>query len=76
MAILDTKEGIEFYRLATLKAALGLEVAGLRRSRGPSAYTLLKRMGYRGSKGAVLAKVQADVNATLYQRHVDAVLGE
>ena len=50
-----TPENINFVRMATLKSALKLEVAGLKR-RGRSVYSIIKEeFGLRGNKRAVLA---------------------
>ena len=50
-----TPENINFVRMATLKSALKLEIAGLRR-RGRSVYSIVKEeFGLRGNKRTVLA---------------------
>ena len=50
-----TPENINFIRMATLKSALKLEIAGLRR-RGRSVYSIVKEeFGLRGNKRTVLA---------------------
>lgn len=52
--ILDTPEQIQMGRLITLKHALRLEIAGLRKSRGPSAYSIVKKeLGFKGSREKV-----------------------
>lgn len=52
-------EDIQFYRLATLKAALTLEQKGMKRSRAPSAYSLIRHeFGLRGSKLRVLEQFE------------------
>jgi hypothetical protein len=56
-----------FAQLAALRGALRLEVAGMRRSRGPSAYALLRRIGYTGSRGSVLVQVAQDVEFLIAQ---------
>lgn len=48
-------------RLITLKAALKLELRGMMRSRKPSAYKMLKDLGYKGSRETVLAAVEKDI---------------
>lgn len=63
MTALTTPAQIELYRLATLRSALRLEIRGMRVSRGRTAYAILKDMGYRGKRDAVLAQVTADVEA-------------
>jgi hypothetical protein len=52
-----TGEHIELYRLMTLKAALKLEIAGMKR-RGRSVYSILKAEGFRGNKAAVLRELE------------------
>ena len=58
---LDTPEKIEAYRLATLRTGLKLEIKGMRLSRGRTCYSILKSMGYKGSREKVLEQVAADV---------------
>ena len=48
---------IELAQLAALRAALKLEIIGMKRSRSPSAFSILKTMGYRGNRAAVLEQV-------------------
>jgi anion-transporting ArsA/GET3 family ATPase len=53
--ICDTPEKINAFRLLSLKGALSLEVKGLKRSRGPSAFATVKaEFGLKGSKAVVL----------------------
>jgi hypothetical protein len=55
MQVADTPTKIEAYRLLALKGALKLECKGMRRSRGESAYAIVKReFDLRGSREAVL----------------------
>jgi uncharacterized protein (DUF2141 family) len=57
---------IATYRLATLRTGLKLEIKGLRMSRGPTAYSILRsEYGYKGKREAVLAQVTADVAAIM-----------
>lgn len=63
MSALTTPEQIAMFRLAALRSALRLELRGMRVSRGRTAYAVLKDMGYRGTRDAVLAQVTADVEA-------------
>lgn len=65
--VIDTKEGIAFYRLCALKACLGLEIKGLGR-KGRSAYSILKGMGYSGSRQRVLEQLQSEVDLILLKR--------
>lgn len=61
MTVIDTPEGIRIARLMALKGALKLEMKGMRRSRGRSAYSILKEMGYKGSREEVLRQVEREV---------------
>ena len=46
---------IDQYRFVVLRAALKLEIAGMKRSRSPSAYSIIKReFGLRGNRQSVL----------------------
>ena len=63
MTALTTPTQIALFRLATLRSGLKLETKGLRMSRGPTAYAILKGMGYRGTRAEVLTRVTADVEA-------------
>ena len=56
-------------RLATLKAMLKLEIIGMKRSRSPSAYSILKSMGYRGNRAAVLEQVTSTVEWNLNKKY-------
>jgi hypothetical protein len=38
---------------------LMLEMMGMKRSRAPSAYSMLKTMGFKGTRGQVLAELDA-----------------
>lgn len=52
-------------RLITLKAMLKLEIIGMKRSRSPSAFSMLKSMGYRGNRAAVLEQVASTIEWNL-----------
>jgi hypothetical protein len=52
-----TEKQITNARLLTLRAMLKLEMKGMKRSRAPSAYSMLKSMGYKGTREAVLAQL-------------------
>ena len=54
-----TDKQIEQARLLTLRAMLKLEMKGMQRSRAPSAYSMLKSMGYKGTREAILAQLDA-----------------
>lgn len=59
--ILDKPDEIAFFNLARLKGALKLELLGMKMSRGPTAYSQLKKMGFKGTREAVLEAVEAKV---------------
>jgi hypothetical protein len=61
MIVLDTPEGIDFARLCALKGALKLEIMGMKK-RGRSVYSILRSMGYRGSRESVLAQLEEQVS--------------
>jgi hypothetical protein len=52
-----TGSQIEGARLLTLRKMLQLEMRGLYRSRSPSAYVILQRMGFKGTRKQVLAQM-------------------
>lgn len=54
-----TGNQIDMARLLTLRAMLKLELKGMTRSRAPSAYAMLKKMGYKGTRQEVLAQLDA-----------------
>ena len=52
-------ENVRIYRYLTLKHALKLEIRGLKISRGPSAYSIVKReLGFKGNKASVLGQLE------------------
>jgi hypothetical protein len=58
---LTTSDQIETFRLITLRAALRLELLGMK-STGPSAYSLLKAMGFTGSRKKVFERVSHQID--------------
>jgi len=65
VTVIDTPEGIAFAQFCARKAALKLEIKGLRRA-GRSAYSICKsEYGLKGSRIQVLNKMQAIVDARL-----------
>jgi hypothetical protein len=60
MSAISDPNKIALFRLCTLRTALRLEINGMRSS-GRSAYAILKDMGYRGNRAAVLAAVKTDI---------------
>jgi hypothetical protein len=59
MTMLTTPPQIEGARLLTLRSMLKLEMKGMSRSRAPSAYSMLKTMGFKGTRAQVLAELDA-----------------
>ena len=59
MTMLTTPTQIEGARLLTLRSMLKLEMKGMSRSRAPSAYSMLKTMGFKGTREQVLAELDA-----------------
>lgn len=57
MTVLNTPEQIQTARLLALRQMLKLEIHGLARSKGPSAYSTLRMMGYKGTRAEVLAQL-------------------
>tara|TARA_Y100000310_G_scaffold91334_1_gene88680 strand:+ start:3975 stop:4175 length:201 start_codon:yes stop_codon:yes gene_type:complete len=58
MTVIDTPEGIERFRLLTLRGALKLEVLGMKR-RGQSVYSIVKKeFGFKGNKQRVLEQLE------------------
>jgi hypothetical protein len=56
MTMLTTPDQIQGARLLTLRQALKLEIKGMRRT-GKSAYSILREMGYSGTRDEVLAQL-------------------
>lgn len=54
-----TGSQIEAARLLTLRQMLKLEMKGMSKSRGPTAYSTLKMMGWKGSREKVLSDLNA-----------------
>jgi hypothetical protein len=52
-----TGHQIEAARLLTLRQMLRLEMLGMSKSRGPTAYSTLKMMGYKGSREKVFEQL-------------------
>jgi len=65
MIVIDTPEGIAFFRLAALRGVLSLHVRGLKMSGRRSAVAIAKASGYRGNARTMLAAVSADVARAL-----------
>jgi len=55
---------IEGARLLTLRSMLILELKGISKSRGPTAYSTLKMMGFKGTREKVLSELD-DIRAQL-----------
>lgn len=52
-----TGHQIEAARLLTLRQMLKLEMRGMSKSKGPTAYSTLKMMGFKGTRDSVLAQL-------------------
>jgi len=52
-----TGNQIEGARLLTLRSMLILELKGMSKSKGPTAYSTLKMMGFKGTRESVLAQL-------------------
>lgn len=52
-----TGHQIEAARLLALRQMLRLEMLGMSKSRGPTAYSTLKMMGYKGSREKVFEQL-------------------
>jgi hypothetical protein len=52
-------------RLLTLRAMLKLEMRGMHRSKSPSALSMLRSMGYTGSREKILEQLDAARNEML-----------
>ena len=72
MMVADTPYKIELYRLLTLRAALRLEVVGLK-GRGKSAYSIAKQeLGVKGNKQKVLDQVNQMIQSIKQQQQGEA----
>lgn len=61
-----TGQQIDDARRLTLRAMLKLEIRGLSKSRGPSAYSTLKSVyGYKGTRESILKELDAWRDALL-----------
>ena len=66
MTTLTTTQQIDDARRLTLRQMLELEIRGLSKSRGPTAYSTLKSVyGYKGSREKVLSELDAWRDALL-----------
>lgn len=66
-----TGNQIDMAQLLTLRAMLKLEMKGMTRSRAPSAYAALKKMGYKGTRQEVLAQLDAQ-RADILSLHINS----
>ena len=70
--IADTPYKIDLYRLLSLRAALRLEVVGLK-GRGKSAYSIAKQeLGIKGNKQKVLDQVNQMIQSMKDQQQGEA----
>jgi hypothetical protein len=54
-----TGHQIEAARLLTLRQMLKLEMKGMSKSKGPTAYSTLRMMGFKGTREKVLSELDA-----------------
>jgi len=54
-----TGHQIEAARLLTLRQMLKLELKGMSKSKGPTAYSTLRMMGFKGTREGVLSQLDA-----------------
>lgn len=71
--MLTQPDQIDLFRLCTLRSGLSLELKGLKHS-GRSCYAVLKEMGYKGSRQAVLASVILDIETAFKQLGINNVI--
>ena len=65
--VLDTPEAINAFRVLALKAALSMEIQGMKR-RGRSAHSIVKEeFGFKGNKQKVLAQLEQYVKTEIMQ---------
>jgi len=57
MTTLTDPKDILNARLLALRKMLALEIHGLSKSKGPSAYSTLKLMGYKGTRAEVMKQL-------------------
>lgn len=65
MTVLTTPGQIEGARLLALRAMLKLEMLGMHRNKGRTAYAILKGMGFSGTRAAVLAQLDEVRNSLI-----------
>lgn len=70
MTVLNTPALIEGARLLTLRQMLKLEVLGMTRSKGRTAYAILKDMGFKGSRDKVLVQLDEKRNELIGRGNV------
>jgi uncharacterized protein (DUF2342 family) len=72
-ATILTGEAIDFYRIATLRGAVGLELKGIKMTRGPVVWKRVAReFGIKGNKQAVYDWLCAKVEELKAQQvHID-----
>jgi|LauGreDrversion4_2_1035121.scaffolds.fasta_scaffold361545_4 hypothetical protein len=63
--IIDTREGMDMYRLLALRSALKLEVKGIKMTRHSICKIIKDEFGFKGNKQKVLDQFDAHVNAQL-----------
>lgn len=77
MSALTNPDDIDLWRLIVLRRALHLEIIGMKRSRGPSAYSQIKReFGFRGAKCNVLKQLEEKIASIRHEREVKRLKAE
>ena len=61
MSSITTPTQLDAYRLATLRTGLRLEIKGMRVNIGQTCYSILKTLGFKGSRESVLQQVTDEV---------------
>jgi uncharacterized protein VirK/YbjX len=70
--VLVGEEQVRMAQFFTLRQALRMELAGMKR-RGRSAYSIVKEIyGYKGSKQSVMDQMNADYDKFWEERHAES----
>lgn len=68
MTVIDTPEGIKFYRLVSMRGAIRLEAKGMRMSRGSVTARAKREFGIKGNRTEVLAFLDAEIERMKAER--------
>ena len=59
---------IQKARILALRSALKLEIAGMKRSKAPSAYSMIKKeMGFKGNRQKVMTQINQYIRDNILQ---------